>query len=96
MAYVDNVAIGTKRRRNVKKVYQDTSNAYRSDNTGKSYSTGDYTLSKSKGIDKLQGTKEEKRGRSNKGNAKHTYKTTGTKSRNKSRQNKSKAKRGGK
>ena len=97
MAYADNVAIGTKRRRNVKKTYQDTSNAYSSGgNNSSTYNTGDYTLSKTKGVDKLQGTKEEKRGRSNKGNAKRKYKTTGQKSRQRHKSNTSKARRGGK
>lgn len=99
MPYVDNVAIGTKRRRNVTKVSQDTSSVYSSDNSGKTYNTGDYTLSKTKGIDKLQGTKQEKRGRKkagSDGNAKHKYKTTGQKQRQRSRSNKAKAKRGGK
>lgn len=86
------VGIGNKRRRDVNKVSQNTSNVYSSSKSKSS----DYTLAKHKGIDKLQGIKEEKRGRSNKGDAKHTYKTTGQKQKSRSSSNKSKAKRGGK
>jgi hypothetical protein len=63
--YFDNVAIGTKKRRHVRKTKQNTKNVY-SSNKGKNYNTGDYTLDRTKGYDNLSKNEEEKRGRNKK------------------------------
>lgn len=61
--------IGVKRRREVEKVSQSSGRAYSSNNTrrrGSKYDTGDYTLSKTKGYDKVNKENKERRGRKKK------------------------------
>ena len=60
--------IGVKRRRKVEKVSQSSTRAYHSNDRkrGSKYDTGDYTLKKTKGYDKVQKENKEHRGRKKK------------------------------
>lgn len=89
---------GPKPRRRVDKDYQPTDRVYggnKGGNRGKSYSTGDKTLNKSNPIDSMSSTKRDNRGRSNKGNVKHTTRSTGARARSRANSRKNRAKRGG-
>ena len=60
--------IGVKRRRKVEKVSQSSGRAYHSNagRRGSKYDTGDYTLNKTKGYDKVNKENKERRGRKKK------------------------------
>ena len=92
--YADNVAIGTKKRRNVQKVSQDTSYAY-----SNSYEKKDKGVLAKNNYDVAQGVHEEKRGRKKSGtngNSKKSYKTSSQKVKGRRATKHTTAKKGGK
>lgn len=88
---------GPKPRKKVEKKSQDTSNIYggnRGANKGKSYSTGDNAMKKTKGYDALTSETKERRGSKGTGKTKYKSKTTGQKARSRSANRRNKAKGG--